>query len=308
MTADIFISYAWTSAQHRQWVRLLAIQLKALGYDVLLDADVDYGDSLTGFMRRVTDARHVLLIVDTNYVERADTLPESGVGKENRWISEVYGDRLPSWLSVVFIDNPRHALPAWLTETTPKGLDFNFDPDRPERGPGAEQIEDLWRWLQDLPANRDAETSMVTLRERAARLERAELRRDPSQWHSPALEGEATFRYADAQRNTYTWGFGDSEFALEITGQGADSIYVYRDPAQIAAVGIAYDRALDAQVLEAQLSPGRTMSPSIGQSVVLLNQSGRIALVDVLDVQDEETAPAYVAPFVTFRWRVIDGS
>lgn len=46
MAADIFISYAWTSNQHRQWVRLLAAQLKALGYDVLIDADVDYGDSL----------------------------------------------------------------------------------------------------------------------------------------------------------------------------------------------------------------------------------------------------------------------
>ena len=66
MAADLFISYAWTSDQHRQWVRLLAAQLKAVGYDVLIDADVRYGDSLNGFMRRVVDADHVLMIVEDN--------------------------------------------------------------------------------------------------------------------------------------------------------------------------------------------------------------------------------------------------
>ena len=68
VTADLFISYAWSSDEHREWVRLLAANLKALGYDVLIDADVDYGDSLTGFMKRATQSRHVLLIVDDNYV------------------------------------------------------------------------------------------------------------------------------------------------------------------------------------------------------------------------------------------------
>ena len=49
--ADLFISYAWTSVQHRQWVRLLAAPAEGAGYDVLIDADVHYGDSLNGFMR-----------------------------------------------------------------------------------------------------------------------------------------------------------------------------------------------------------------------------------------------------------------
>src|SRR5699024_12109327 len=72
MAADLFISYAWTPGQHRQWVRLLAAYLKHLGYDVLIDSDVKYGDSLTGFMRRVMEAEHVLMIADDNYVDRAE--------------------------------------------------------------------------------------------------------------------------------------------------------------------------------------------------------------------------------------------
>lgn len=71
--AGLFISYAWRSEGHREWVRLLAAQLKALGFDVLIDADVDYGNDLNGFMRRVDDSKRVLLVIDQNYVDRADT-------------------------------------------------------------------------------------------------------------------------------------------------------------------------------------------------------------------------------------------
>ena len=98
MSVDVFISYAWTSPQHREWVRLLAAHLRAIGYSVLIDAAVDYGDSLSGFMRRVVDARHVLLIVDTNYVVRADSLPDSGVGRESESISEAHPQKPSSWL------------------------------------------------------------------------------------------------------------------------------------------------------------------------------------------------------------------
>lgn len=89
MDSDLFISYAWTSDDYRQWVRLLAAQLKALGYDVLIDVKVDYGDSLIGFMRKVADAKHALLIVDENYVERAENLFKSGVRRNNNSIAEV---------------------------------------------------------------------------------------------------------------------------------------------------------------------------------------------------------------------------
>ncbi len=145
MTTDLFISYAWTSAEHRQWVRLLAAQLKALGYNVLIDADLDYGDSLTGFMRKVADVQHVLLIVDENYVDRANTEPDSGVAAENRWIDEVFTDRPTTWLCVLFKDNPSYRVPDWLKEHNPKGISFNYDPSHPNDFADSEQVEDLWR-------------------------------------------------------------------------------------------------------------------------------------------------------------------
>lgn len=307
MAADLFISYAWTSDQHREWVRLLAAQLKALGFDVLIDADVDYGDDLNGFMRRVGDSRRVLLIVDQNYVERANTMPDSGVGKENSWIAEQYADHEAAWLSALFVDNPRCALPAWLGDDMPKGFNFNYSPGSLQQFPGAEQIEDLWRWVAGLPANRDSATSISTLRERAMRLEQQDLRSNPSQWRSPDLEGEMRFMFQDAPRGTYRWGLGDSEFAFEVSGHGSDSVYVYKD--QIKAVGLIRGEMEDDAGLEQHLAPGRSVTPHVGQSVVLMNNHGRLAVVDIVKVQQESTSGhPYVAPFVDFRWRVVESS
>lgn len=306
MGVDLFISYAWTSDQHRQWVRLLAAQLKALGYDVLIDADLDYGDGLTGFMRRVVDARHVLIIADENYVERANDLPSSGVGVENRWLSEVHGSRPTTWLSVLFKDNPEFKMPDWLSGHQPKGHSFNCESSISSAFPGSEQVEELWRWIEDLPANRDNATPIATLRERSARLERQSLRCDPTNWRSPALEGEVHFTFADASSTTFHWGLGEFEFAFMVTGCGSDSVYVYRDPIQ--AVGIVRGPEVAETDLSYHLSPARSVVAHVGQKVVLMNGHGALSVVDILAVQREESGPPYVAPYVDFRWRVVQSS
>jgi hypothetical protein len=160
---------------------------------VLIDADLDCGSELTGFMRRVVDSKHVLLIIDENYVQRADALPNSGVGKENFLIAEVKVDRSATWLALMFKDNLGFKLPAWLDTGSPEGFPFNHDPSRPAELPGPEQIEDLWRWIEGLPANRDHAAPIATLHERSSRLEQHSLRSDPLKCRSPSLNGEVCF-------------------------------------------------------------------------------------------------------------------
>ena len=306
MSADLFISYAWTTDKHSEWVHLLAAKLKLLGFDVLLDADLDYGNDLNGFMRRVADARHVLLVVDENYIERADNMPSSGVGKETAWISESFDDHVPGWLSAVYVDNPGCKLPAWLDDNMVKGFDFNYRPQSEQRFPGAGQIEDLWRWIADLPANRDRATLLATLRERATRLEQHALRSEPSQWRSPDLSGEVRFSYEHAPGRTYTWGAGDSEFGFCVSGHSINSVYVLKDP--VEAVGLIEGQAPPDADLDQVLTPGRAVTPSVGQAVVLMNADGRLAVVEILDVQREVNDETYIAPYVTFRWRVVETS
>lgn len=170
MSADLFISYAWTSDQHRQWVRLLASQLHQLGYVVRIDEAVDYGSSLTGFMRDVVDAHHVLLVVDENYVVRADTMPTSGVGIETKWISGAYSTKPENWLSVLWVGNPGYSLPGWMGGIDPKGFDFNAIP-ADGNFPGASQLNELWRWIEGLPPSSGCSISPAELRRRSARLD-----------------------------------------------------------------------------------------------------------------------------------------
>lgn len=306
MGADLFISYAWTSAKHREWAHLLATQLKAVGFDVLLDADLDYGDDLSGFMRRATESRHVLMIVDNNYVERANTMPDSGVGIENRWISEAYPSREPAWLTALFIDNPDLLLPAWMGGDRPKGFNFNHTPGSSQQFPGSEQIEELWRWVADLPANRDSATSIAALRQRAARLERHAIRSEPSQWRSPDLGGTVRFSFEEAPRKTYQWGLGDSQFTLTVSGRGADSVYVLKDYGK--AVGVVHGEPTNDEDLARHLFPGRTVTARVGQTVVLMNEHGRLAVVKILAVQRASSEGEYTAPYVDFTWRVIESS
>lgn len=302
MSADLFISYAWTSPEHREWVRLLASQLHLLGYDVKIDEKVDYGSSLAGFMREVTSARHVLLIVDENYVHRADTRPESGVGIETSWISGAYEDRPVNWLSVVFVRNPDRHLPAWLIDQRPKGFDFNANPQEGEF-PGSVQIDAVWRWIEGLPTSKANAVPLEEVRKRASRLERVEAQRDPGNYASPALRGRVTFRHGDHKH--YTIGNGEYEFKINFSGRGASSVYVYIDSG-LKAVGIITDNECHLEDLEKYLTPGRFVQPLLGQRVVLMNSQGALAIITIEAVQEELNSIQYIPAQVDFSYEILE--
>jgi len=303
VTADLFISYAHTSDEHQQWVRLLAAHLKAVGFDVLIDADVDYGDSLTGFMQRVTDCRHALMVVDENYVERADSIPGSGVAIENGWLQQASHAGKPiAWLSVLFKDNHGGRLPEWLAAENPKGHWFNTNPGR-GIFPGSEQVEDLWRWMEGLPANRDHATKIGVLRRRSTQLERIDRERDPASWSSPAVEGQVEFAYERSPGQTFRLGCGEFSFALQVAQHGEQSVYVLKDP--IHAVGLNHSGTRHLEDLALQLTPGRYVIAHVGQQVILQNSQGALCVVDLLAVQREVTDADYKPAAIQFRYRIL---
>ena len=298
---DLFISYAWTSSTHREWVRLLASQLHLLGYDVKIDEEVDYGASLSGFMRDVTSAAHVLLIVDENYVLRADTMPESGVGIENRWISGAFNSKPSSWLSLVFVRNSLLKVPAWLSNHSLKGFDFNSTPEK-KVFPGSVQIDEIWRWVEGLPASRGHAISLADVRKHAARIERIDAQRDPANYANPALKDRVTFRYKD--HGHFKVGNGEYEFKINFSGRSNNGIYVYTDSG-LKAVGLITASSYDALSVSTFLTPARTAEPIVGQSVVCMNSHGALCVLTIEEVQPEVNAQAYVPPHVTFSYEVL---
>jgi hypothetical protein len=303
MKTKLFISYAWTSGAHREWVRLLATQLRLLGYTVQIDSAVEYGASLSGFMREVTEADRVLLIIDENYVERADQHPGSGVGIENQWIRSVFEEQPVSWLSVLFVNNPRFSLPAWLTDRGPKGFNFNSKPDL-NNFPGIEQMDDLWRWIEGLPADKAHALSAAVLLERMARIERIDAMRDPANYANPALKDRITFPYKDHKH--YTLGHGEYEFKVEFSDRGSDGVYVYID-SDLKAVGLVTTSDFDPRTVETFLRQGRFVEPVVGQSVVMMNLIGALCIMKIEGVQLEVNAAVHVPSAVTFSYEILTG-
>lgn len=298
---DLFISYAWTSTAHREWVRLLASQLHLLGYHVRIDEQVDYGSSLSGFMQEVTNATHVLLIVDENYVLRADTMPDSGVGIENRWISGAFTSKPRGWLSVVFVRNPLLKVPAWLSDNSPKGFNFNSTPED-NVFPGSVQIDEIWRWVEGLPAFRGNATSLAEVRRRAARMERIDAQRDPANYASPALKGRVTFRHKD--HSHFKVGNGEYEFKINFSDRGYNSVYVYIDSG-LKAVGLITAPSYDPRTVSSFLTPARTAEPIVGQSVICMNSHGALCVLTIEEVQPEVNSQTYVPPHVRFSYEVL---
>lgn len=301
MSADLFISYAWTSTAHREWVRLLASQLHLIGYVVKIDEAVDYGSSLSGFMREVTEAAHALLIVDENYVDRANNKPESGVGIESKWISEAFMGKPAAWLSVVFVRNPDRILPNWLNDHNPKGFDFNSSPESNEF-PGAVQIEEVWRWIEGLPADKTHAVPLSLIRKRAARIERIDARRDPALYANPAPNGRVTFRHNDYAH--YTIGHGEYEFKISFSGCSLDSVYIYIDSG-LKAIGLINSPNFDPLTVESFLTPGRVIAPIVGQRAVLLNSHGALCVIAIDEVQREVNTKEYVPEHVTFSYEIL---
>lgn len=303
MKTKIFISYAWTSNEHRQWVRLLATQLRLLGYTVLIDNAVPYGTSLSGFMREVTTSDRVLMIIDKNYIERADHYPESGVGIENKWLKSVFQEKPTSWLSVIFVDNPNCKLPAWLIDPMPKGFDFNSIPEK-DSFPGIEQMDDLWRWIEGLPSDKIHALPAAVLLERLARIERIDALRDPANYANPALDGRVTFAYKD--NSHYTIGHGEYEFRLSFSKHNINSIYMYRE-SNLKALGIITTSSIDRNTVETYLRQADHVEPIVGQSIVLMNLLGALCIVQVNGVEIERHTAIYSPASVTFSYEILAG-
>ncbi|RZK48094.1 MAG: hypothetical protein EOO99_11355 [Pedobacter sp.] len=298
---DLFISYAWTSFEHREWVRLFASQLHLLGYKIKIDESVEYGSSLSGFMREVTDSKHVLLIVDENYVERANTLPNSGVGLETKWISSVYNNKPSTWLSVLFVKNSTHKLPKWLNSKNPKGFDFNSYQEK-NNFPGSAQIDSVWRWIEGLSADKSNSTSWAELRKRAARLERIDVLRDPANYANPALKGNIKFYHND--NRCFTIGHGEYEFRISFSARSSTGVYVHRDSG-LKAVGLIPTQENDLRFVYAFLTPSRSVEPDKGQSVVLMNADGNLCVITIEEVQYGSSSPEYVRSYVKFSYEVL---
>lgn len=86
----VFVSYAWSSPDHEQWVLDLCLRLVEASVDIILDKwDLREGQNAYHFMERIVNdsaIRKVIIISDRVYAEKSNDR-RGGAGTEAQIIS-----------------------------------------------------------------------------------------------------------------------------------------------------------------------------------------------------------------------------
>ena len=146
----LFLSYAWSSLEHENWVIELATELVRNGIDVVFDKwDLKEGHNVYAFMERsVSDPTitKVVLVCDRNYAEKADGRA-GGVGVETEIITPaIFGQSQQQKFVAVIKEKDSNGVAYQPTYT--KGrvwIDLSTSEMR------ASNFDKLLRWVYDQP-------------------------------------------------------------------------------------------------------------------------------------------------------------
>jgi hypothetical protein len=178
-TPRAFLSYAWESEEHRNWVRDFATRLRTDGVDVTLDQwEVQPGDQLAAFMERaVRENDYIVIVCTPTYAERSNER-RGGVGYEGDIMTaEVLNDQNHRKFIPVYRSGAtwEAASPTWLRGKY--RIDLRGNPYNQER------YEDLLTTLHGL---RPAAPPIGT--RPAALAQRAEAQMTPPPREEPPIE------------------------------------------------------------------------------------------------------------------------
>lgn len=124
-----FISYAWESQEHKNWVRFLGERLQENGVYTFLDQwDMSLGDQVPQFMESsIRNADFVLLVCTPTFASKANS-GKGGVGYEKNIVSgEMFLDAISDkkFVAILRKGSPSEALPSYLKSKV--FLDFRDD-------------------------------------------------------------------------------------------------------------------------------------------------------------------------------------
>jgi hypothetical protein len=146
----VFISYAWSSKQHENWVYDLYKMLRDSGIDAILDkCDLNLGDDTIPFMEQIEndiDIKKVIMVCDKKYVQKANKRT-GGVGIETQIISKaVYENSVQKKYIAIVVENKDNGSPYLPTYYTSRlYLDFT------NVALFSERFNELIHWVFDKP-------------------------------------------------------------------------------------------------------------------------------------------------------------
>ncbi len=283
-TKRVFISYAWDSEEHKEWVLKLATDLRHHGVDAILDQwDVRLGDDLPFFMEQgLTESHLVICVCSDKYIEKADG-GLGGAGYEKRILaSELLKERDKRFI-IPIIKNCSLTRKAPLFLSGLRYVDF-------DSGEYFDCYQELLERIYDedkkkkpsLGKNPFVSTALSDQITTKLNIEKIE-------FQNSNMAGKVCFDY---KRNSgsYIIGEGNNEFITHWSECGYDSIYCYKDYVYRLGYNPQYKRfPFPNEFINFDFS-SRAKSIKVGEVVLLENNSHKFAALKVTKVikKDED--------------------
>ena len=120
---------------------------------------------------------------------------------------------------------------------------------------------------------------------------------------NPSLVGELYFDFSRCN-GRHTIGKGECEFEIKVSAAGNTAIYIYNDPSSIKGIALASEchSILDIQNAKSFDDSSRTRIPKLNQIIVLSNQYGFYAAVQLLEIIPPK--PGRAEEYVKFRYAI----
>ncbi|SRX96095.1 hypothetical protein [Pelodictyon phaeoclathratiforme BU-1] [Mycobacterium shimoidei] len=297
---QVFMSYSHDSEEHRDWVLQLSHRLRSNGVDVCLDRwNVSLGGNLAHYMERAADQKYrVIAVVSENYSRKCNDR-EGGAGVEGQMLSaRLFADLGSNPVIPIIRNNPGNppVLPAFLGGRMYE--DFREDASQEDA------YERLLREIHGVPVDAAPPLGPNPLEGRTAVEASLAIRNSPERWHNPSPHGDVEFVYSQ-NSGRYKLGSGTAQFTLDVGQRGLGTVYVLNDPGDIANVAVI-NRARERSELLTDVSrfdlSSRSVTPGVGDAVVLHNRNGFWALVYITKIHAREALNRELV--INFRFEI----
>lgn len=274
----VFVSYAWDSEEHKEWILKLATNLRQHGVDVILDQwDVRLGDDLSSFMEQgLTKSHLVICVCSDKYIAKTnDGL--GGAGYEKRILaSEMLNDEDKRFIIPIIKNcSSERKVPRFLSGL--KYVDF-------DNGRYFNRYQELLERIYDedtkkkppLGENPFVSTAISDQISTKLNIEKVE-------FQNPSMEDSVCFDY---KRNSGSFiiGEGNYEFITHWSECGHNSIYCYKDYIYRLGYNPKYkDFPYSDEFSDFDFS-SRVKSVNVGEVVLLENNHNKFAALKVTKV------------------------
>ena len=218
---NVFISYSHDGESHERWVEKLATHLRSHGVNAIFDKwDLRLGKDLRFFMENgLSTSKLVICICSEAYVQKVNS-GVGGAGYEGMLMTQdlLKNANIEHIISVVRNNKSSQKVPFALGSKN--YIDFSDDNQY------VAKYTELLERIYGEDVKKKPPLGQNPFSGNVAQQIRTKTRIESIQFHSPAMDGEVTFRF-DNNNGIFTIGSGEYAFDTRWSRSGNDSIHAY---------------------------------------------------------------------------------